>query len=534
MNDEPEAGMQTAPVRWWDRPAGKGVEVALAALILAFPAYLLSDELRYSMLAGDDFSYIADSLDWSTTRAHLFEPHNTHIIPVFRLWTFLLITLSGTRANMPAVFRVGAYCGLIVTMLSVFLLIARETGRKSQALAAMAVLGISTVTQPAVTWYSAGQALWAGCAIVWTLLLAQNWSRKGGNWRLGLVALASLIAPAIWSGGLLAAPAAMAYLWAKDPSRYQKQLILLSVVTVTVALLLVILSREVMRTNIILWESHDDLWPRPIQAILHTFQAIAETLVFANLGLDAITTPMQSVALVCVLVGLWAWSRGGFNKINPLEASGGAVAVGSYLLVYFFRGNFAFSNLRSLVWYNAIPQVGAAVFTAGCWNALRKRPPRKLTYQMAVVVLGFVVLLDVLQEPRALRNLIQGAPKLTASESKHFLIPRLLRLRAIYFKEEQRNRQVRALARLDLANRVVGRMNAGPVMLRTVFGRVLLPGIPDIQRQSDVFCLLNLPPDDPKHPPDVPRLRQALYDLLRPEDEPRPSWLDPRERWPAE
>ena len=62
-------------------------------------------------------------------------------------------------------------------MLAVGSLVYRETGRTATGLAAMALVGISTVTYPAVTWFSASQvSLWAGAAIVITVAFARNWS----------------------------------------------------------------------------------------------------------------------------------------------------------------------------------------------------------------------------------------------------------------------------------------------------------------------------------------------------------------------
>ena len=517
---------------WLGRPAGIWVVMGLVALILAAPLWVLADELRYSALSGDDFPFIADSLDWQATRLHLFEPHNAHIVPLFRLWTHGLVLLSGQLDAMPLVFRVGSYVGLIMTMLAVFLLVAKETRRTGVGLAAMAGLGISTVVEPAVSWYSAGQALWAGAAIILTIYLARNWSRNGGIWRLGLVVLGSLAAPAIWSGGLLAGPAAMAYAWGKNRLRQPVRLLVLAVVTLLCFLLVVGLTRQTVEDTGLIWEQRKELWPRPIQAVLHTTQAIAETLVLGNLGLDATTQPYQAVVLVSALIGLWAWSRGGFSRITPLEASGAVMAVGSYLLVYFFRGNLPFSSLRPLGWYHAIPQVGAVLFAAGWWDALRPTAPLGLTRRQVLGVLGFVGSICLLQSPRAERILLQYAPPLSPSEAKFFLIAELQRFRALYFREESLNRQIRALARLEKANPVAARLKLGPKTLRRIYGRVLMPGIPENQLASDIFSLLKLPPDDPALPVDVGRVRLALDDLFRAENEPRPPWLSPTEPWP--
>src|SRR5262245_54858573 len=166
---------------WLSRPAPIWLLAALMALILAAPLWLLVDDLRSLSLLHDEFAYIAQSRDWAALSAHLFEPHNAHVVPVFRIWTFAVVALSGRLANLPAVFAAAGYFALLTAMAALGYVIARETRQLAAGLSAMAVLGISTVTQPAVTWFSAGQALWAGSAILVAIAIAGSWSDKGGN-----------------------------------------------------------------------------------------------------------------------------------------------------------------------------------------------------------------------------------------------------------------------------------------------------------------------------------------------------------------
>jgi hypothetical protein len=509
--------------------------VALTLGILAVPAWLFADDLRYFVLVGDDFAYIANSRDWSITRAHLLAPHNTHVVPLWRLWTFALVVLSGRLEAMPSVFRAATYLGLVAPMVVVGHLAAREAGQPAVGLAAMAGLGISTVMKPVVTWYSAGQALWAGAAIVLTVALAREWSLKGGGWRLGLTGLAALAAPAIWTGGLIAGPAAIAYLWAGRPSRSLGTISALAGVSAAAVLVLLVVSRRQITQTGIIWERHPELWPRPVQSLLHTAQGVVEALVLGNLGLDSVTTPMQAAAILTLLIGLWAWSRGGLSRVNPLEAAGATVVLGGYYLVYFFRGNLPFSSLRPVTWYHAIPQVGALVFAAGWWVALRPAGASGrggLTRRGALAVIGVVVAMVALQVPRGARMLLLESPPMSASEKLALPTPLMRRLRALYFKEEFHGRQLRALARLDKADRLAWQLGAGPETLRRVFGRVLVPGIPPAQIVSDAVGLLLPPPDNPSAPPDPDRLHLAFDDLFRTEPELRPAWLHPDEPWP--
>lgn len=160
-------------------PAPIWLTVVLGAAILAAPAWLLREDFRNYSLLHDDFDYIAQLRNWPTTWGHLFEPHNAHVVPIFRIWTCLLVSISGGLANVPAVFARSSYAGLIAAMLALAWVVARETRQPAAGLSAMAILGISTVIHPAVTWYSASQALWAAAAILVTIASHRPGQKRG-------------------------------------------------------------------------------------------------------------------------------------------------------------------------------------------------------------------------------------------------------------------------------------------------------------------------------------------------------------------
>jgi hypothetical protein len=513
--------------RWLATPAPVWLLVALAVLILATPAWLLWEELSQFALLHDDFNYIASSRDWPTTRAHLLEPHNSHVVPIFRLWTFGLIASAGRLANLPAVFALSSYCGLIAAMLAMGYVVGRETREPAAGLSAMAVLGISTVVHPAVTWYAASQALWAGTAILVTIALAQSWFEKGGAFRLAAVGLATLLAPAIWSGGLLAGPAAIAFLYFKKGRRFGPPAFLLAGITVSSAFVILFLAQHQIRGAPIVWEKHLDVWPRPLQTLLHTTQVFVEACLFGNLGLDVITSTRQAAAIFGLLAVVYAWSRRGAGPWNSLEATGAAIAIGSCLLIYFFRGNLPYSSLRRLGWYHAIPQVGAILFAAGWLAALRSPAAQRMTLADAAAVLAFVVLLCWIQIPRAEQHLIQSAPPLAPGEADGFPTSSLLAARASYFKSEFHQRQHRALVRLDSLDRLLAGLKASPESLRGAFGRISFPGIAETQLNCDALSLLIPRPRNRETLGQLTGRIEELAELLRPEPRPIPPWLDP-------
>jgi hypothetical protein len=347
---------------------------------------------------------------------------------------------------------------------------------------------------------------------------------------LAAVALAALAAPAIWSGGLAAGPAAVAYLAVKRPSRARGAALLLVVIAIAATAMIVVAARTYLLTAGVAWGGHRGLWLRPVRGILHTAQTLVEVCLLGNLGLEATTTPAQDVAILAGLIGLHSLSRGGWRRINPLEAAGAMIALGGGLIEYTFRGNMPYQSARILGWYYAIPQLGALLFAAGWWTAVFPVRPGRISRGQAAALLGLIVGLCAAHLPRAQRFLLNGAPPFAPGEESAFPTTELRLARARYYKAETRERQVRTLARLDRLDRILARSGASPDDLRDRFGRVLVAGMSTEDLRTDTFSLL------------VPRPRseQALHalatygaeiaELLQPEPEPVPFWLDPSDK----
>ena len=77
-------------------------------------------------------------------------------------------------------FAMASYSILVSVMLLTGRLVARETGRALIGLAAMVAVGTTSLMLAPATWYSAGQPLWAGAAILATLWYAQRYRRTTG------------------------------------------------------------------------------------------------------------------------------------------------------------------------------------------------------------------------------------------------------------------------------------------------------------------------------------------------------------------
>ena len=105
-------------------------------------------------------------------------------------------------------------------------------------------------------------------------------------------------------------------------------------------------------------------------------------------------------------------------------------------------------------------------------------------------------------------------------------------LRALLLSEEHAKLQRRALVRLEGAERVARDLGIGRLTIRRTFGRVLVPGIPELQKQSDAASLLALPDTD-ERPDNQAAVREALRDYLVVEPEFVAPWLA-QPTWPPQ
>jgi hypothetical protein len=585
------------------RPVGRVGLALLGLWIVTAPAVLFFDPATFApnrqghidrdprdfyQLLSDDVAYAAASRTWDRTVANLLVPHNTHIVPAWRLVTWALVACAGNLQGLPYVLAVASYGILVAVMLMVGRLVARETGRAGPGLAAAALVGTTSLMLTPAMWYSGGQPLWAGFGILSALRYAQSF-RRNGRWpSLVLAALAASVAGGFWSAGNLAGPVTAVYLWFDGRRRCRLAAsVPLAATALTVALMLSMATRPMDSTVSFHGRTIGEA-ANPIQGAITTAQAIPESLIFANLGVDAETTPIQGFALTLGLIALWASRRWRRNPgahaalsagalaiapeasrpvpagasprpalpsfaFNPLESAGAAIVLGCYLLEWTFRGYFEYHNLRTISpyvivpWYDLIPQVGAVLFAVGWWTgpfraagpALRgdERRPAPPLRSAALTIALATLLLFVLNRPRV-DALIRGTcPPPIASEQPFFKIPRLLTMRASALLSLRVDWQRRYLRRLDRAELVARRLGIGQDGIRAAFGFLFIPGSTGRLLQSqreyyDVAAILDLPPHG--RIADPAAIRAALGPYLSEEPEPRPPWLAPGEKWPPD
>lgn len=548
---------------WFRRPEGRGAVAALGLVILALPIILWADLLdgylpkaegmvglvarvgrlftpfEDARLISDDFNYLAEARTSGELRRNLWVSHNSHIVPLFRAWTFLWSNVAGTLVQLPETFARASFLTYVAAILLIGRLVGRETGRPALGLVSMAVFGVSTVLEETVRWYSAGQAIASGVCILAMLVALQGWRSHGEWWRLAMASVATVAAPLVWTVGLIAGPVGFAYLWADGRPRAKRGAVVPVLATAMVAVLVFGLAgKEVTASKNFhgrgLSEAAD-----PVQGLLSTAQMTVEVLVCRNLGLATETTPTQALALLLLLAGAWGTTRGRPWRLSPLEAAGGATVALGGALVYTARGYFPFEQLRDLQWYQAVPQIGGVLFFAGWWAGRSEGAPAgrgRTTRGELCVVVGFLAIILAIQMPRVRANLVASVPAMTASERARFPVPTLQRLRARYLRSERASRQRRDLAKLDQAEALARSEGWGRGVIRSAVGG---PNGPRIS-----IGMANAPSFDPvalftlaeaSAGPTVPLglVRSALLPLLTSEPEPRPPWLDRDEPWPT-
>lgn len=541
---------------WLARPVGRLGLVALWGAILCAPGILFfnpyepfagghitRDPLWIHRLYSDDFIYVSASRNLSRTMANLFTPHFTHVVPAWRLLTWGLIALAGSLERLPDVLAVASYGILAATMVLVGRLTARESG--SQAVGAAAAVGVGTTSLMIApgTWYSAGQPLWAAFATLGALWFAQSWRRSPSWLALGLCMASTACAGWLWTIGHLAGPTTAIYLWLDGRRSCRKAALAPIAATALAVGLSVVLGAGKVDSRTSFHGRTTAEAARPVEGVLHTMQAIPESLVLGNLGLATETTAGQGTLLTLGLLGLWAiprFRRGGLGAFNPIEIAGAVFLGGSYLMEWTVRGYLDYKYLRTfnvdmmVPWYHVAPQVGAVLFVVGWWMGPRRSDATEfrstsmpLSRKAALRVLAFAAVLVALNRPRVEDLWIHSVPDMTASEAARFPIPELQRMRATTLLLDEAANQRKHLRRYDLAQKTAAGMGIGRDAIHAAFGRIDAPLLPD---RSDAVDLLDLP--EHSQPADPARVRQALGPYFVLEPPPRPEWYTAGDVWP--
>jgi hypothetical protein len=506
------------------RPLSWPAAWLVVVLMCLAPIWLFFDPLTHYRLQTDDFAYVAGSRTWERTWTNLFVPHNTHVVPAWRVLCGLVVMAAGRLERLPNVMAPMAYGVLVATMLAVGWLVAREAGRVSWGLMALAAFGSTSILEAAGTWLSASQTLWAALGIAGTLLSVQQWARSGS--RPALVAAVPLawLAGGFWSVGHLAGVAGAAYLsGVGDRSRRHGAVVPLAASVGAVLVLSALKGRELETQVRVDGQTPSEAFSL-VQGILYTFQAIPENLVFGNLGLNVTTTPAQGVLLTLALAVLWVASLHRARRWpGPMERAGLVLIGLSYVAEYGIRGYKPFAELRGVAvpWYNTIPQLGFVLFLAGWALGQREnagvsrvvRPLDRRGAALALVLQAFLLLMNV---PRVQGLWDANLPPMTIEDARRIAAdPSYRRQRARRLAVRWVLQQRRDLSRLDRAEAEAQRRGIDREAIRRAFGRVAISELPE---QYDAADMLDLPKEGVVDDPAA--VRAALGRWLAPAENP--------------
>ncbi|MBV8486785.1 MAG: hypothetical protein JO161_00765 [Planctomycetaceae bacterium] len=542
---------------WADRPVGRASLVLIIAFIVCAPWLLFFDPISLPghphiardpaaiyRLQNDDFAYVAASLTLGRMLSNLFTPHNTHIVPAWRVLTWMMVSMAGSLERLPQVLAIASYGILAAVMLLAGRLVARETGRTGLGLAAMSAVGTTSLMLSAAAWYSAGQTLWAGFGILASLWYAQCFRRSRSVSALLLAALAAMTAGWFWTIGHLAGPVAAIYLWS-DGRKHCRWAAAAPLAGTFIAVIVGLgLGAGKIDSSMSFHGRTAAEAARPIAGLWHTAQAIPENLVFVNLGLRVRTTPAQGLVLTTVILACWLagrWRQGGLRTLNSLETAGATLALGSYFVEWTVRGYLDYYLLRTLSlphivpWYDTIPQIGAVLFVIGWiagprWEGRRPAvlgPRVPLTRVGAGGILGLVAVLMTLNGPRVDLLWRKTAPPLAPIERTMYPIVPLQSMRASALLLDRAEWQRQHLRRLDQAQQEIITLGISFEACKAAFGRI---DVPDLPLTYDGIGLLEFPARGRLTAAD--QVRRALERYLERDSEPRPRWLPPKEEWP--
>ena len=474
------------------RPAGRPVAILLAIVALAAPAWLFADALEFRRLRLDDFAFLGASRTLRKAVANLFVPHNAHIVPAWRLLTWAIGAMAGSLRDAPRALEYASIGVVMLAMLATGRLVQRETGSTAIGLAAMAGAGTTSILKAAATWYSAGQTFWAGLGILGTLLALQSWKAKGGGWRLGMAALGAVVAGGFWTIGHAAGPAGAVYLLADGTKRSRRAAIVPMLASVAAVAMFFGMGARRIEVDVKFSGTDKDKAMSVRRGALHTLHSISETLVVGNIGVAAEMAPSQAAVLTLTLIAVWASTLRRGRRPSPLECAGGAMIGLGYLVSWTFRGYYEWVNLRGVVpWYDTIPHLGAVLFASGWWG--RKRhldgSPRPLTRGGSAGVLTVILGLVAIHQPRANREFMHELPPMTEAETKAFPIESLQLLRARIYAELLVKWHREHLLRLDRAEAEARRRGIGRDLIRSAFGRVEVPGLPEVYDAAEMLDL---------------------------------------------
>ena len=142
-------------------PGRRWARAVVLATFVGLCLYPHIQRLDRPSLFADDVARV-EQLQVMPPRAMIWRPFNEHLAPAFEVVSLTVWHLSGQRlAEAARAFTMASLLPLPLILIALGLLVRRETGSTTAALASLAVFALSPLPLETFWWYSASSFAWA-------------------------------------------------------------------------------------------------------------------------------------------------------------------------------------------------------------------------------------------------------------------------------------------------------------------------------------------------------------------------------------
>lgn len=359
--------------------------VGIAGLLCVTAFLLHGARLLRPFMWEDDFEIVAQSFTWPAARANLWVPANEHTMPLGRISTWLMIEAAGRQSHLPVATAWHGPVAVLLGMVLVYLFVRRELGHPVYGLVAMALFGVTSQYEQAVSWFAASFAILALDTVLIALLCAQRWRQGGSVGWLVLCVVWSALAPCWFASGILAGALCTLYLLplgcdalqltntdaSPSKSRWNWRLVLTLVPLLGTALFLAV-SLPMNAEHIMHLEHYQMQKKTAVEAfeldrgLLSTARSLVDNVLLGQVGIAGVVVPMPEVLGLSlgmvIAAAAWWW----FAPSQRLVLLGLGFILVSYILTYSARAGWPYETML-VHWsrYHLFPQLGLALVLCG-------------------------------------------------------------------------------------------------------------------------------------------------------------------------